>query len=169
MTTYLLSLGILALVLCTGLGTHELSVRRAVRPVLIVLAVAAFYLRSFPTAGNDVRLDLVGVAAGVLLGVATGLLVKVRRDATTGRIVTTAGVAFATLWIAVTVGRMLFVYGTDHWFAAGIVTFSREHLITGADAWTAAFILLSLTMVLARLATTFALAARRPAPVATVR
>jgi hypothetical protein len=46
------------------------------------------------------------------------------------------------------------------------------HQITGADAWTAAFILLSLSMVLARVATSVvltALAGRRPAAVDLVR
>ncbi|MET0423960.1 MAG: hypothetical protein ABW046_08805 [Actinoplanes sp.] len=160
MTNYLISLGILALVLTTAIGTHEFTRSRLLRPVLIVLGVAAFYLHSFPTGGNDVPLVLVFTAAGIVLGICSGLLVRVDRDASTGKILTTAGVGFAALWIAVTGGRLLFIYGADHWFTAGLVTFSRDHLITGADAWTAAFVLLSLAMVVARLAVT-ALAASR--------
>jgi hypothetical protein len=152
MTNYLISLGILALMLSTGLGTHEFTTARMVRPVVIVIAVAAFYLHSFPTAGNDVPLVLIFAAAGLVLGVCSGLLVRVHRDASTGKILTTAGFGFAALWIAVTAGRMLFIYGANHWFTAGIVSFSRHHLITGADAWTAAFVLLALCMVAGRLA-----------------
>jgi hypothetical protein len=79
-----------------------------------------------------------------------------------------AGAAYAILWIAVIGGRMLFAYGADHWFPAAIGRFSMTHQITGADAWTAALILLSLSMVLARVATSAvltALAGRRPAAV----
>lgn len=160
MTNYLISLGILALMLFTGLGTHEFTGKRLARPVVIVLAVAAFYLHSFPTAGNDVQLVLVFLAAGVVLGIVSGLFVRVRQEESTGKILTTAGFGFAAIWIAVTVGRMLFIYGADHWFTAGLVSFSRTHLITGADAWTAAFVTLSLAMVLARLAVLMIGAAR---------
>jgi hypothetical protein len=37
--------------------------------------------------------------------------------------------------------------------------FSRNHLITGADAWTAAFVLMALAMVVGRLVTTAVVAA----------
>ena len=165
MTNYLISLGILALMLITVVGTHELTLRRLARPVLIVLAVAAFYLRSFPTEGNDVQLVLTGLAAGVLLGIVSGLFVRVHRDASTGKLLTTAGFGFAALWIAVTAARVLFIYGADHWFSQGLADFSRTHLITGADAWTAAFVVLSLAMVLSRLIVMVIAAARlrRPA------
>ncbi|MFF5083431.1 hypothetical protein ACFY36_40825 [Actinoplanes sp. NPDC000266] len=160
MTNYLISLGILALMLTTALGTHEFTGKRLIRPVVIVLAVAAFYLHSFPTEGNDVPLVLVGLAAGVVLGIVSGLFVRVHRDTSTGRILTTAGFGFAAIWIAVTAGRMLFIYGADHWFTQGLVNFSRTHLITGADAWTAAFVVLSLAMVLSRLVVMMISAAR---------
>jgi hypothetical protein len=163
-TNYLISLGILTLVLATGLGTHPFSWARMLRPVVIVLGVAAYYLHSFPTAGNDVPLVLIFSVVGVMLGACSGLLVRVHRDASTGRILTTAGLGFAALWIAVTAGRLLFIYGADHWFTGSLVTFSRDHLITGADAWTAAFVLLSLCMVLARLAVTAVTALRTRGP-----
>ncbi|GAA2474956.1 hypothetical protein [Winogradskya humida] len=166
MTNYVISLSILALMLFTGLGTHELTRSRIIRPLIIVAVVAAIYLKSFPTEGNDVPLVVIGGAAGVLLGVFSGLLVKVHRDPATGRIMTTAGFGFAALWIAVTAARLAFIYGADHWFTAGLVTFSRTHLITGADAWTAAFIVMSLAMVGARLAMTSIFASRAPRPVA---
>ncbi|WP_305782616.1 hypothetical protein [Symbioplanes lichenis] len=152
-TQYLISAAILVVGLLS-LGTHEFKWSRMLRPVIIVAVVASIYLKSFPTAGNDVRLEAVGVGAGILLGVISGLLVKVRRDATTGRVLTTAGFGFAAVWIGAVVFRTLFAYGADHWFARGIYDFSRVHLITGGDAWTAAFVLMSLTMVLVRLAVT---------------
>jgi hypothetical protein len=168
MTTpmYLLNLGLLAFVLWANLGTRTVTRARMALPVLLVLAAGAAFLRNVPTAGHDVALEAAGVGAGVLLGVAAGALVRVDRDSV-GRPVMRAGAAYAALWVAVIGGRMLFAYGADHWFPAAIGRFSMTHQITGADAWTAAFILLSLSMVLARVATSavlIALAGRRPAP-----
>ncbi|WP_067504200.1 hypothetical protein [Actinoplanes sp. TFC3] len=160
MTNYLISIGILVLVLTTGLGTHEYAKHRLIRPVLIVLGVAAYYLHSFPTGGNDIPLVLAFAGFGLALGIGSGLLVKVHRDTSTGKILTTAGLGFATIWAGVTVARMLFIYGADHWFTEALITFSRDNLITGADAWTAAFVLMALTMVLARLAVTVIAASR---------
>ena len=48
----------------------------------------------------------------------------------------------------------------EHWFARGIGEFSRAHLITGADAWTAAFVIMALAMVVTRLTATGVRAAR---------
>ena len=77
-----------------------------------------------------------------------------------------AGLAYAALWIAVIGGRILFAYGADHWFPRAIGRFSMTHQITGADAWTAAFILMALVMVLVRVTVSGVMtlrAARRPA------
>ena len=63
-----------------------------------------------------------------------------------------AGLGYAALWIAVIGGRILFAYGAENWFSREIAHFSRDHVITGADAWTAAFIIMALTMVVVRVA-----------------
>ncbi|WP_405087619.1 hypothetical protein [Microbispora sp. NBC_01389] len=165
-TQYLLNLGLLAYVLYSNLGTKTLTRTRMVLPLVVVAVAAYVFLREMPAIGNDARLELAGAAAGVALGVAAGLLVRVRRAGE--RMVTVAGAWYAALWVAVIGGRMLFAYGADHWFSAGIATFSRTHLITGADAWTAAFVLMALAMVVTRVLVTGARALRtstRPAPV----
>jgi hypothetical protein len=51
---------------------------------------------------------------------------------------------------------MLFAYGADHWYSRQIGEFSMTHQITGADAWTAAFVLMALAMVVTRVAVTAA-------------
>jgi hypothetical protein len=164
-TMYLLNLGLLAFVLWANLGTRTVTRSRLALPVLLVIAAGAVFLRDVPTAGHDLALEATGIGAGVVLGLLAGALVRVEHDRT-GRLVMRAGAAYAALWVAVIGGRMLFAYGADHWFPAAIGRFSMTHQITGADAWTAAFILLSLSMVLARVATSAvltALAGRRPA------
>lgn len=152
MTTseYLLNLGLLAFILHTNLGTRVVTRRRFTLPVLLVAVAGYAFLRNMPTGGHDPQLELAGLGAGVVLGLVAAALVRVRR-APDGRLVATAGAGFAALWIAVIGGRMLFAYGADHWFTAAVVDFSRQNQITGADAWTAAFVLMALAMVVSRL------------------
>jgi hypothetical protein len=157
-TEYLLNIGILALVLATNLGTRALSWRRLLVPVLLVALAGAGFLRQMPTVGNDLVLELAGLTAGVLLGVVAALLVHVRRDG--DRVVTSAGVGFAALWVVVIGGRMLFAYGAQHWYGRAIGGFSRSYQITGSGAWTAAFVLMALAMVISRVLVTGAQAAR---------
>jgi hypothetical protein len=152
MSMYALNLGVLALVLITGLGTHTFTARRLLLPLVAVAITGTIFLRDIPTLGNDVNLELAGAAAGVVFGILAALLVRVRRDG--DRVITTAGIAYALVWIVVIGGRMLFAYGADHWFTGGIVSFSRTYLITGADAWTVAFVLMALAMVLTRVLVT---------------
>lgn len=162
---YLLNLGLLAFVLWANVGTRIVDRSRFTVPVLLVVIAAAVFLRDVPTRGNDVGLEVAGIAAGALLGLVAAALVEVGRN-DRGQLVMRAGAGYAALWIAVIGGRMLFAYGADHWFSRGIGQFSRDHAITGADAWTAAFILMALSMVLVRVAASgaaVARAARRPA------
>jgi len=165
-TQYLLNAGLLAFVLWANLGTRTVNRARFTLPLLLVAVAAAVFLRNIPTAGNDLGLDAVGIATGAALGLVAAALVRVDRDAA-GGLVMRAGAAYAVLWTAVIGGRVLFAYGADHWFGQAIGQFSMTHEITGADAWTAAFILMSLSMVVVRVAATgvaAALVARRPAP-----
>jgi hypothetical protein len=157
-TEYLLNAGILALVLATNLGTRALSWRRLLVPVLLVALAGVGFLRGMPTVGHDLELELAGLTAGVLLGVLAALLVHLRR--VDGRVVTSAGAGFAALWVLVIGGRMLFAYGAQHWYGRAIGEFSRAHQITGSGAWTAAFVLMALAMVVSRVLVTGTQAAR---------
>jgi hypothetical protein len=130
---YLLNLLLLAWILSSNLGTRALTRRRITLPLFVVAVAGWAYLKDAPTLGNDGRLELAGLAVGLVLG---------------------ALAAFTVLWLVVIGGRVLFAYGADHWFPRAIGEFSRDHLITGADAWTAAFVLMALAMVVARLAVT---------------
>lgn len=151
-TQYALNVGLLAFVLVSNLGTHTVTARRLLMPVGLVAVAAAVFLRDVPTLGGDARLEAVGAATGVLLGLLAGLLVRVR--GAQGRVTMSAGPTYAALWVLVIGGRMVFAYGADHWFSDSIGRFSYEHRITGADAWTAAFVLMALAMVLTRVAVT---------------
>jgi hypothetical protein len=150
---YALNGALLLFILGTNLGTRRLSLRRLVLPVVLVVVAGSFFLRDVPTVGHDMQLEAVGVVAGAVLGVIAGLLLRVQRHPD-GTVTTSAGTAYAALWVAVIGGRVVFAYGADHWFGRAVGEFSRAQQITGAGAWTAAFVLMALTMVAARVAVT---------------
>lgn len=149
---YLLNAALLVLVLGTNLGRRVATPRRLLFPVALVAVAAMVLLRSVPTAGNDVQLELAGVAAGVAAGALAGTVMSVERVG--ARAWTVAGVTYASIWVVAIGGRMLFAAAATGPFATGIGLYSMRHQITGADAWTAAFVLMALTMVLTRVAVT---------------
>jgi hypothetical protein len=158
-TQWILNAALLAWVLLRNLGTRPLDRATYAVPALLVVVAGVFFLRDLPTAGNDVALEAAGAAAGVALGVlATALTRLDRRD---GRIVVRAGAAFGALWIAVIGGRVLFAEWATHDGARAVGEFSVRHAISGADAWTCAFVLMALAMVVGRLASTAVVAGRR--------
>ncbi|MCB0894983.1 MAG: hypothetical protein H6529_15360 [Nocardioides sp.] len=153
-TQWVLNLALLAWVLGRNVGTKALTPAFFAVPALLVATVAVLYLRHIPTAGDDDVLVLVGAGTGAVLGVVAAGLTRVHRRADT--LAVTAGIAFAALWIAVIAGRVAFAEWASHSGAMTIGRFSMRHHITGADAWTAAFVLMALAMVVTRYATTAA-------------
>ena len=63
--------------------------------------MAYHYLHSVPMAGGDLDFEIGLSIAGALCGVLAASLMDVERDASTGRIVTRAGIAYASLWVVV--------------------------------------------------------------------
>lgn len=152
MTTsdYLLSFGLLALILYTNLGTRALTRRRFTVPLIAVAAAGWGFLRVLPTAGDDLTLIAVAAAVGVAFGALTGLLSRLDRTPA-GQLVTRADAAFAAVWVLVVGGRVLFGYGANQFWHTAVVRFSIQHQITG-PAYRYAFVLMALTMVVGRLA-----------------
>jgi hypothetical protein len=150
-----LNVGLLVFVLGTNTGTRAVTRKRLLLPVVLVLVAGWFFLQDLPTTAGDTRLELAGALTGVALGVAAAALMPVRRDGT-GRIVTTAGVGYAVLWIAVIGCRIAFAYSATGWASRSVGELSIAQQITGAAAWTAAFVLMALAMVLTRVAVTAA-------------
>jgi hypothetical protein len=160
---WLLNGALLAFVLGRNLGVRPVTPGTFLLPALVVAAAAAGFLRHLPTAGSDVALETLGVLCGLVLGVGSALLtrVRVRGD----RLVVSAGVGFAVLWVLVVAGRVAFAEWATHGGGPAIASFSVRHRITGADAWTAAFVLMALAMVVARYAVTgLVVLGRRVAP-----
>lgn len=151
-TQYLLNAGLLVLVLGTNLGRRVATPSRLLLPTSLVAIAAVLLLPSVPTAGNDVQLELAGLAAGVAAGALAGMMMRV--EWVGARAWTVAGAAYAAIWVGAIGGRMLFAAAANGPYATDIGLYSMRHHITGADAWATAFVVMALTMVLARVVVT---------------
>jgi hypothetical protein len=150
---------LLGWVLLRNLGTKPVNGRVLALPLVLVAVACAFYLRSIPTAGNDLALEVIGAVTGLVLGLAATAVTRVRAQAD-GQVVVSAGAAFAAIWIAAIGGRIAFAELATHAWGPAVGRFSAEHAITGADAWGTCFVLMAVCMVAGRVLST-ALAARR--------
>ncbi|GHG85816.1 hypothetical protein [Streptomyces lanatus] len=152
MTTidYLISAALILLVIPQIRGTRQ-TTRNVLLPLVAVAAAAAYYLKSFPTDGNDVQLYVIGVLAGAVLGVACGATTRLS-PGSDGVALAKAGVAAGVLWVVGMASRAGFEFWATHSGSTVVARFSRDNLITGAAAWTAALLLMALAQVLARLA-----------------
>ncbi|MEZ5116065.1 MAG: hypothetical protein R2737_07335 [Candidatus Nanopelagicales bacterium] len=155
LTQWILTAALLAWALLRNVGARRVTAQTFAVPVAVVVVAAVAFLVPLPAAGNDLALVGVFAAAGAALGLLTSAATRVQvRD---GAVVATAGLGFALVWLAVIAGRIAFAEWATGPGARTVGEFSRDHLITGADAWTAAFVVLALVMVLTR---TVALAVR---------
>ncbi|MGE7439190.1 hypothetical protein [Kitasatospora sp. NPDC001175] len=147
-TDYIVN-AILVLLVVRQIRGGRLDLTSLLLPVVLVSATALYYLRSVPTAGNDLVLELVLAGAGAALGAACGVTTQLwrREDGVYAK----AGFAAAALWVLGMATRTGFAFASDHGAGTAIADFSRTHLITGAQAWVAAFVLMALSEVVARL------------------
>lgn len=153
-TQWLLNIGLLIFILATNLGTRPVTRRRLAMPLLLAAVAGILLLSNVPTRGNDIALDFIGAGAGMALGILAALLMPIERHSD-GEVRSNAGLPYALLWLLVIGGRIAFAESATGWASTGIRNFSNNNAITGADAWTAAFVIMALTMVAARVLTTF--------------
>ena len=149
-TGYIIN-AILVLLVVRQIRETRLNLANLILPVVLVAGAAAYYLRSVPTAGNDLVLDITLGAIGAVLGALCAFATRVRRGAD-GVALAKAGVVAAILWIVGIGARMGFAYASDHGSGPAIARFSVAHSITSADAWVAALVIMALAEVIARLA-----------------
>lgn len=154
-TQWILSIVLLAWALLRNVGTREITRSTYLVPIVLVVVAGGYFLSPLPTAGNDLDLVVALGFVGVLFGLAASAVTRLsHRD---GRLVATAGTGFASLWLLMIGGRIAFAEWANGAGSRTVGSFSMDHAITGADAWTAALVVMALGMVLAR---TLALALR---------
>ena len=96
-----------AAILATQLGTRHPSLDRVLLPVVIVGAIGFGSLHSLPGGPTSHLLELAGLGAGLVFGLASIPLFRVGKDER-GRLTTTAGAAYAALWLAALAARLAF-------------------------------------------------------------
>lgn len=151
-TEIMVNVGLLAVMILTQLGRRTMGPRRFLLPLALVAVAASYFLPGMPTVGGDLALEIVGTVAGVVFGLLAAAAIGMERDRSTGAIMATAGLTYAAIWLLVIGGRMAFAWWATNIGGAQIGRFSIEHQITGAAAWTAAFVLMALAMVCTRTA-----------------
>jgi hypothetical protein len=150
MTTsdYLLNAAFVLLVL-RQTRERELDRRSVTVPLILMVFVGAQYLRTLPTAGNDLLL-IVGLAAlGLALGLLGGFATQVR--AGNGVALARVGWIAGGLLVAGIGSRMAFAFAVGHGLEPTVRTFSIAHQIE-AGAWPVALVSMALIEVGARIA-----------------
>lgn len=158
-SVWIVNIAVLASVLGTDLGRRKVGTARLLRPAIVAAVIVPMYVKHPATSGSGLLLELAAAALGLLLGLAAAALLKVRHDPSDGVIYTRAGAGYAALWTAVIGARLLFVYGSNHWFTEQLGHWMYQHQIS-VDALTDALVVMAIAMLLGRTGT---LAAKRRA------
>ena len=154
-SVWIINLTVLAVVLEADLGRRKIGWFRVLRPLLTAAAICPIYLVSVPTSGHNLALQAVGIGVGVALGLVAHLFVSVgygpvkSRKGPRDRAFSRAGFGYAAFWTAIFGGRLLFIYGTEHWFSASLGQFLAAHQLNAAGL-TDALIFMAIAMALAR-------------------
>jgi hypothetical protein len=148
---------VLVATLEADLGPHrKIGALRILRPAAIAGGIVPLFIDPVVTHGSGLAVELAGVAAGLLGGLAATLFTKVYRSPRTGKPVSRATWPYALLWTLVVGARAAFSYGSSHWFSHQLDTWCVAHQVTAA-AITDGLIFMAVAMLLTR---TLSLAAR---------
>lgn len=150
-STWIINLVVFGVLMEANLGHRKIGWFRVVRPLLTSASVVTLFLTNVPTSGHNPALQAVAVAVGVLLGLGSHLFMSVRFDpqkGRSGRGVSRAGVGYAAFWAVIFAARLVFIYGSEHWFTASLGRFMVTHQLSLAGL-TDALIFMALAMALA--------------------
>jgi hypothetical protein len=155
---------VLATVLASDLGSaRKIGPIRLLRPLVAAAVIIPLFVNRPVTHGSGLAVEIAGIVAGLLGGLAAVALTGVYRSPRTGAPVGRAGAPYAVFWILVIGVRAAFSYGSAHWFTAQIVSWSIARHVTEA-AIVDGLIFMAIVMVLARTIGLGVRAARQPAP-----
>jgi hypothetical protein len=148
-TDWIIDLLLIALVL-RQITPRALTPRSVLLPAVLLLIAGQQYLKGFPTAGNDLLMEVILIVLGAAFGVVSGLTTKVWADVK-GVILAQAGVIAATVWILGMGIRLAFdIWAHTSSGEASLVRFSLRHSITTANAYSTGFVLMAFAQVLLR-------------------
>jgi hypothetical protein len=141
---------VLIAVMHSDLGTHrKIGPVRLLTPAVVAGAIIPLFIDPVVTHGAGLAVELAGVAAGMLGGLAAIALTRVYRSPRTGKPVSRATWLYALLWTLVIGARAVFSYGAAHWFPVQLAQWCMTHHVTGA-AITDGLIFMAVAMLLTR-------------------
>lgn len=148
----LINVVVLIATLQADLGLRKVTLMRFLRPVIIVAVVIPLFVSTVFTSGIGLTTELVGLAAGVVVGGIAVSLMKFERDES-GVVRSRAGIGYAALWIVIVGARTLFSIGASNWFGDDLGRFFFEHGAKIADIGaiiTDGLVAMAVAMILAR-------------------
>jgi hypothetical protein len=153
---------VLATVLASDLGpARKIGRMRLLRPVVAAAVIIPIFVSRPATHGNSLAVEIAGIAAGLLGGLAAAALMRVYRSPRTGAPVSSAGWLYAAFWTVVIGARAALSYGAAHWFTASIVAWCIANQVSEA-AITDGLIFMAITMIIVRTAGLRVRASRLP-------
>jgi hypothetical protein len=155
---------VLATVLATDLGpARKIGPMRLLRPVIAAAIIVPLFIYQPVTHGTGLAVEIAGVVAGLLGGLAATALMGVYRSPQTGKPVSGAGAPYAILWTVIIGARAAFSYGSVHWFKAPLFSWAIANQVSAA-AIIDGLIFMAIAMVLVRTLALGIRASRLPAP-----
>ncbi len=145
---WIINFVVLAAVLEADLGHRKITRMRLIRPLIIAVVIAAFWISGVAGSGTGLWVELAGIGTGIVLGLVAVALMRVYA-AGDGRPYSYAALPYALLWVAVVGARLWFAYAANHDIRVPLVTWMFAHRLT-SSALVDAFIFLALAMVLTR-------------------
>ena len=153
---------VLATVLATDVGpARKIGRMRLLRPVIAAAVIIPVFMDHPATSVSGLAVEIAGIAAGVLGGLAAIALMHVYRSPQTGRPVSRAGWSYTIFWTIIVAARAAFSYGAAHWFTNSIVSWAIANQVSEA-AITDGLIFMAIAMILVRTAGLAARASRLP-------
>lgn len=153
---------VLAAVLITDLGPARAIGRwRLVQPLIVAAALVPLFLVRPATGGTGLMVEIAGVVAGLLGGLAAVALIRVSRGDRAGQPVSSAGAGYAIFWVVVIAARSAFSYGSVHWFPGALTAWAIANQVSPA-AITDGLIFMAVVMLLVRTAGLWLRASRLP-------
>jgi hypothetical protein len=141
---------VLVTVLASDLGpARKVGWMRLVRPLIAAAVIIPLFVSRPVTHGSGLAVEIAGVTAGVLGGLAAAALMRVYRNPATGAAVSCAGWPYAIFWTVIVGARAAFSYGAAHWFTGPIVDWCIAHQVSEA-AITDGLIFMAIVMILVR-------------------